>query len=454
MSRNGSWALAIAGFLLIAICVWALVLGDLRLNTIAFEYLFVSALLVYGVACLLILETEKAVASGVILGIFGVAFLMQAILVSMRPTLSDDMYRYVWDGRVQAQGISPYRYPPEAPELTFLRDNTIYPSINRKPAVTIYPPAAEAAFALLWHIWPDNIHWFQAVMAAGGLLAGILLLGLLRDLELPPLRALIYLWSPVLAFETAHSAHLDGLLLPFLVGAWWARIRERDGLTGFLLGVATAMKLYPALLLPFLWRPRHPQGRWRMPIMFGLTVGLFYLPYVMASGWGVLGYLPHYIRETFNVSPLVSAIKYLLDGLRLNLPNMLIPLALGIIAIAAGWAFTHPAPDAKTALRRCVLPIGVLTLFSQDLFAWYMLWLLPLIAIFLIPSGKSLGILKLPRPDAWTGWWLFCGLIGLSYTYFIHQVPVKAAILAQFLPLYLFLLIDFARFHGIHALPD
>ena len=283
-------------------------------------------------------------------------------------------------------------------------------------------------------------------------LAGVLLLGLLRDLGLSPARALIYLWSPLLAFETAHSAHVDGLLLPLLVGAWWARVREHDGLTGFLLGIAAAMKLYPALLLPFLWRPRHPQGRWRMPLAFGLTVGLFYLPYVLASGQGVLGYLPRYIEEMFNVSPLVSALNHMFDGFKLGLPNMLIPLALGIILIAAGWAITHPAPDAKTALRRCILPIGVLTLLSQDLFSWYMLWLLPLIAIFLTPSDKSLGFLKFPRLDAWTGWWLFCGLIGLSYTVFINGRPIKAAILAQFLPLYLFLLIDFMRFHGIRAL--
>ncbi len=438
---------------MIATCVWALTLGDLRKNTLTFEYLFFSAFILYGIACFLALGTERVIDRPIVFGILGVALLMQAPLVFMHPTLSDDMYRYVWDGRVQAQGISPYRYPPVASELASLRDNKVYPFINRKPAVTIYPPAAEAAFALLWRIWPDNVHWFQAAMATrGGYWAGSLLLGLLRDLGLSPARALIYLWSPLLAFETAHSAHVDGLLLPFLVGVWWARVRERDGLTGFFLGIAAAMKLYPALLLPFLWRPRHPQGRWRMPLAFGLTMGLFYLPYVLASGWGVLGYLPRYVKEMFNVSPLVSALNHMFDGLELGLPNMLIPLALVITLIAAGWAITHPAPDARTALRRCILPIGVLTLLSQDLFSWYMLWLLPLIAIFLTPSDKGLGILKFPQLDAWTGWWLFCGLIGLSYTVFINGRPIKTATLAQFLPLYLFLLIDFMRLHGIRAL--
>jgi uncharacterized membrane protein len=318
--------------------------------------------------------------------------------------------------------------------------------------VTIYPPAAEAGFVLLWRIWPDNIHWFQIAMASGSLLAGMLLIGLLRDLNLSPARVLIYLWSPLLAFETAHSAHVDGMLLPFLVGAWWARVRERDALTGFLLGIATVIKLYPAFLLPFLWRSREKRGRWRMPLAFALTVALFYLPYTIASGWGVLGFLPRYITEHFNVSPLVSGLKSVLGAFKLDQPNLLIPLVAIVIAIAGVWALIRPGPDAKTALQRCILPIGALTLLSQDLFSWYMLWLLPLVAIFLAPSRLNLGIMRLPRLDAWTGWWLFCGLVGLSYTYFIAWKPVELAIWAQYLPLYLFLLVDFLRFHGIRPL--
>jgi hypothetical protein len=77
------------------------------------------------------------------------------------------------------------------------------------------------------------------------------------------------------------------------------------------------------------------------------------------------------------------------------------------------------------------------------LFSWYLLWLLPLLAIFLQPA--RLGRLPVLRADAWTGWWLFCGLAALSYTFFIRWRPVAAATWAQFLPLYAFLLIDGSR---------
>ena len=80
------------------------------------------------------------------------------------------------------------------------------------------------------------------------MLAGGLLIGLLQAVGRAPARVLIYLWSPLLAFETAHAAHVDGLILPLLVGAWWARVKARDTLVGVLLGLATTMKLDPALV--------------------------------------------------------------------------------------------------------------------------------------------------------------------------------------------------------------
>ena len=461
MARSEKWLLGVQGLLLVATSAYAWHLGDLRANTIAFEWVFFGAFTLYGLASFWVLSKGQ-VGYSVIIGIFALSIAAQGILVFTRPTLSDDMFRYVWDGRVQAHDISPYLYPPSAPQLSFLRDSTIYPSINRNLVVTVYPPAAEATYAILWRIWPDNIHWFQGAMAAGGLIAGILLVGLLRDLGRPTVRVLIYLWSPLLTFETAHSAHIDGLMLPLLVGAWWARVRERDGWAGFLLGVATAMKFYPALLLPFIWRPRDPRGRWSMPLAFGAAIGLFYLPYWFTSGASVLGYLPDYFQEKFNISPLVAALTHVLGGFKLYTINGLTLVELGALFVAVGWAVLNPASDAETALRRCIWPISIITLLSQNLFSWYMLWLLPLLAIFVQPSNIKVGWLRLPRLDAWTGWWLFCGLIGFSYTFFIEWTPVSAAIQAQFFPLYGFLLISFvislwkkfASYTNQHSIPQ
>jgi alpha-1,6-mannosyltransferase len=416
-------------------------LADLRRSTIGFEIIFFAAFALYAGVTVLALRSlrSETFSKRALAAAFALAAIMQGVLILTPPTLSDDMYRYVWDGRVQAQGISPYRYPPDAPELKDLRDQGVWQSVNRKSAVTVYPPAAELVYAALWRIWPDNVRWFQAAMAAGGLAAGVLLVGLLRAAALSPARVLIYLWSPLLAFETAHSAHVDGLVLPLLVGAWWARLRERDGLVGILLGLATAVKIYPIILLPALWRPRHPRGRWRLPLAFALTVTACYLPYVVASGPQVLGYLPHYFGERFNMG-LAGLLIPIFMSLRAD-PNLgMFILTFITLAALSVWLVLRPAPDALTAVRRCVWLMGAFTLLAQDLFAWYMLWLLPLIALFLQP-GRWLGL----RADAWSGWWLFCGLVALSYTFFIKWQPLPAATWAQFLPLYALLVVDRLR---------
>ncbi|MFN2169632.1 MAG: glycosyltransferase 87 family protein [Anaerolineae bacterium] len=431
--------LAILGLALLAPYLYALSLGDLRQHTVEFLIAFFAAFVLYAAVTVLALRLEvfswRAVAAS-----FALAVVIQAVLLCARPALSDDMYRYVWDGRVQAQGISPYRYPPDAPELAALRDGEIWPKINRRSVVTVYPPGAEAAFALLWRVVPDDVRWFQAVMAAGGLLAGGLLLGLLRALGRSPARILIYLWSPLLAFETAHAAHVDGLVLPLLVGAWWARVRERDSLVGLLLGLAAALKLYPVLLLPALWRPRHPQGRWRLPLAFVLSLGACYLPYIWTSGPQVLGYLPRYFGERFNMG-LAGLLIPQLERLGLDPDRGVLVLTLSVLALLGLGMILRSAEDGEAAVRRCVWLIGAFTLLTQNLFSWYLLWLLPLVALCVQP-GRLLGL----RADAWTSWWLFCGLVALSYTFFIRWEPVPAALWLQFAPLYGLLLWDLGRF--------
>jgi hypothetical protein len=410
----------------------------LRKHTAEFLALYFVAFVFYAAATVIALRMVK-VSRPALVGVFALAATMMILLALTRPALSDDMYRYVWDGRVQAQGISPYRYPPAAPELRELRDTEVWRYINRKPAVTIYPPAAELAFAVLWRIVPDSVRWFQVVAAACALLAGALLLGLLRALGRSPARVVIYLWAPLLIFEAAHSAHVDAFILPMLVAAWWARVRQRDALVGVLLGLATAMKLYPAMLLPALWRPDDRRGRWTMPLGFGLALLASYLPAVLRDGAGVIGFLPQYLGERFNMG-LAAVLIPGFKALGVNPDRAILILIVVTLAALALWMLLRPAKDGEHALRRCLWMIGAFTLLTQNLFSWYLLWLLPLVATFVQP-GRLLGL----RADAWTGWWLFCGLIALSYTVFITGYPMPWALWAQYLPLYGLLLAGAAR---------
>jgi hypothetical protein len=158
------------------------------------------------------------------------------------------------------------------------------------------------------------------------------------------------------------------------------------------------------------------------------------VPYTIASGRLATGYLPNYFKERFNMGLAGELVpRFIRWGI--DPDQGLLILTAAVLAVLSLWMLLRPATDAEEALRRCVWLIGAFTLLTQNLFSWYMLWLLPLIAIFLRP-GRLFGL----RADAWTGWWLFCGLVALSYTFFIHWRPLKPALWAQFVPLYAFLL--------------
>jgi alpha-1,6-mannosyltransferase len=423
--------------------LYAFQLQDLRVHTVEFEIAFFAAFVLYAVAVVVILRDNSRTSRLTLSVLFIFAIFFRAILVLTPPTLSDDMYRYVWDGRVQANGINPYAYAPNASELQSLRDAAIWSRINRPDAITVYPAGAELAYAALWRIVPDNVRWFQIAMSSGDLIAGGLLILLLRAFNRSPNLALIYLWSPLVIFETAHGAHIDGLVLPLLVAALIAQMKGRDGWVGVFLGAAASIKIYPLILFPALWRARDDAGRWRatwvMPLALVATIALAYAPYV-TQGAGLLGYLPKYLNENFNMG--IAGIIFSLVAQRggtteqaSQIANSLLALALIVIAFVLVW---RPAKNSDDAIRRCVYPIGAFTLLTQNLFPWYLLWLIPLLTIFMQP-GK-LGL----RLDAWTGWFLFSGLIALAYTFFIAWTPVAWASWVEFGPLYAILSLAFA----------
>ncbi len=179
--------------------------------------------------------------------IIAVAVAARLMLVAASPTLSTDVYRYVWDARVAHAGISPYLYPPWAQELEPLRDI--------------------------------------------GLAA---VFGLLRASGRPVSQLVIYAWNPLVLFEVWGMGHLDALIIPAVAGAAWAALRARYVTAGVLLGLGTLVKLYPAALLPLL-----PIAGWPAACSVFLVVAVSgYVPALIA-GTPVVGSLPRYVSEEY-----------------------------------------------------------------------------------------------------------------------------------------------------------
>jgi alpha-1,6-mannosyltransferase len=322
--------------------------------------------------------------------VVGVAVLMRVTTLVASPLLSTDVYRYVWDGRVQMAGINPYRYVPAAPEVAFLRDDAVYPSINRAGyAPTVYPPAAEGVYALAAAVAP-GVFGMKLVMAGFDALALGALTWLLRVADRPPAELLIYAWLPLPIWEFAGSAHVDAVAAGVLALALVVAARRRAVWTGILLAFATLTKFMPAVVVPAFWRPRD----WRLPIAFACAVVVLYIPY-LSVGWRVFGFLGGYVSEEGVESGHGIFLLQLLGSVA-TLPAWsgaaYIAGSLAVIgALAARFGFSGALPAAAgprvllVARQAAILGAAVLVAVSPH-YPWYFAWLAPLACLAPIPS--------------------------------------------------------------------
>ncbi|MDX1707642.1 MAG: glycosyltransferase family 87 protein, partial [Desulfobacterales bacterium] len=273
------------------------------------------------------------------------AVLFRVLLVPADPeVLSKDMYRYIWDGRVQQNGINPYRHPPDAEELKKQRDDQIYPHINRKSSPTLYPPGAQLFFRLFHLIVGDSVTGYKALMTLFDVLTLFVLLALLRGYQYEGWRVLIYAWNPLVIFEIAYSGHLEGLTVFWMVLAFFLNAIHKQTPGVAALAVASAIKLYPALLLPTLLnRGQRIKGCF----VFGMTIVGLYLPFLTA-GRKVLGFLPIYLQnpyESFNLG-VKTAFMRLLPQIHYSVWSFI--SLLGLAAAGCVVLFKNKPPDLAT----------------------------------------------------------------------------------------------------------
>ena len=245
---NRLWLL---GGLMVALTITALSLhvpGALSIGTLTLKSWFVS---ITGVSAAVYMIAVMTVVyrSGSRFGIWIVLLIAAAMrlpLIVSPPFLSTDAYRYVWDGRVQAAGVNPYRYFPGDPVLFSLRDDLVYPKINRAEyAPTIYPPMAQVIFAAVGFAW-SSITGVKATMVGFEMLTVFCLVRLLAAAKMPPERVLIYAWNPLPVWAFAGNGHVDAAVIGLVSAALLLRVRHRDGLAGAALGLAIVTKFLPA----------------------------------------------------------------------------------------------------------------------------------------------------------------------------------------------------------------
>jgi len=399
---------------LIAIHVAFLALFDLGHAPRVFLGLLAAAFVAYGWAVLR-LEAHVGAAMSLV-----VAAVLRLLVLPIPPTLSDDILRYQWDGRVAMAGKNPYLLAPEAAELTPLRD-ALWHSMPHKDVPSVYPPGALGLFSIASRA-PQPAWAIKILLTIADLVGCWLLLRLAAARGAPPGRALWYAWNPLVVLEIAGMGHVDGLMVPAMIATVWLLVRTRTRVRPRLAGAAAAfgvlVKLVPLVALP-MWA-RQSRSPLRFSIAAGVVIGVVLAPVVVSTAGVPLGLVTYGVSWEFD-GPLYEPLWRGIDAVDLDL---WVKGRLDALKQQTGWhqqlnhlyPWVYPQLLAKLMLAALLAVLfgvslrirdpvrgsrwlfGALIVCSATVYPWYLLWVLPWAA--------------LERDRAWL---VLSATIGLSY---------------------------------------
>jgi hypothetical protein len=281
----------------------------------------------------------------------------------------------VWDGRVQAAGINPYRHVPADRRLLRLRDWQVFTRVNRPHVRTLYPPADEVTFLAAHEVAGDGIVPWKLSMLTLEAAAVALLLVLLTRARVSRGRVVLYAWHPIAIVEIAGSGHPDPIMLVPLLATLLLWDTHRRVAAGVALGVAALAKFVPVLAAPFL--ARRLGGRFLLA--GAATATALYLPYI-GAGTDTLGSVSTFVYQTTGSGPYTWLLAAGVER-SAALAGLLVALAAGV-----AWAAARPPGDLAGACRLTALLLGGALLASHTVLPWYLLWVLPLLCVAPVPA--------------------------------------------------------------------
>ncbi|HYQ96322.1 MAG TPA: glycosyltransferase 87 family protein [Candidatus Eisenbacteria bacterium] len=355
-------------------------LGDLGVRLRPMLLLWGAAHLAYAAAAWLVVRRTRA-GSGLPI-VLAVGLAARALLLPTAPTLSEDVYRYLWDGRLVAHGVNPYPHAPSEPALARFHGELLH-HLNHADVPTIYPPAAQLLFGAVALVSATPTAWKLLLLSLESALV-LALLRLLRGRGLPSDRLLLYYWNPLALVESFGSGHVDLVAASFLVAALALYEARRPSRAGVVFALAVLAKYVPGLLIPWFLRRR----AWVLLASAAVTAAIVAAPF-LAAGPALTTGLQIYARHWEFNGALYHGLREIIHS---DLGIRRLFLGAGILAtLAIAW-------KARSASGAAFASLVSFLLLSPTVFPWY---LVP--AVALLPLHPDWGMLA------------FSGLVALSY---------------------------------------
>ncbi|MBE9523635.1 MAG: hypothetical protein IMY76_00955 [Chloroflexi bacterium] len=363
-------------------------------------------------------------------------------------------------------GINPYAFAVNSPLLDAFAI-PLRTLVNHNWMASPYLPTAQLVFAIVERVVPQNITIFQIAAVGFDLLTGWLVLDILCMLGLPRWNVLVYLWNPLVIIEFSHSAHVDAVMISFMMLAFWFLIKESNQSKAYLSGSVFALaaailtKFLPILLLPIFWWRWGWEKRMVFFILLVLALGVF----IPGAGWGIFGpvdgtgifgalriYIQgwnyngsiyHWLEVWLSGYATPGAVPIDLVGKApIYIAKAITIALLGSAALLTGWLswrivkFEHYTLDDRNLalIRLALLPLGAYLLLTATVHPWYVTLIVPL-TTFLIPKDdESIGIKRFLWP-----WIYFSIAVTLSYLTYLDPVNLREfrwVRLMEYIPFY------------------
>ena len=349
----------------------------------------------------------------------GVIIILRVAFIPVHPMGSDDFYRYLWDGKVQANGINPYAYAPDAKELAYLHSDILPEHVNHANMKTLYPPLTEILFYISYLISGESYLGLKILLLLFDLMTiyGIFLI--LKKLNIDKKYLLLYAFSPLPIFQFFVDAHADGFGLAFIIFAIFFYLDNRKILTHILIGLSICIKPIGLLFIPLLFfNDKSMSEKIKVILIPFIICAAMYIPYVF-TGSPFQALIKFTENWTFN-----GIVFDILNSFMHN--NQRIRLICGIIYF---FIFIIILFSKKDLLDKIYLSIFLLLIFSPVVHPWYLSWLVILLPF--VPRWSGIFYVSLVSLTAITD--LNYQLSGIWKEYTIVLILEYVPVLAFFL---------------------
>lgn len=362
--------------------------------------------------------------------IIGVSVVLYFTFVLQTPSLSGDVYRYIWDGKLINNGISPYKFAPYASQLAYLRDAN-WQLVENKNIISPYPPFIELINALTYRISPSVVA-FKTVTILGGIGTITILPMLLKKINYDPRLAVLFAWNPLFVLVFGSSGHDDTVALLFVVLSFYFLLSNQKIPSSAMMALGVLSKLFPLLIVPIFLKRWGKRGT---SILVAIILAL-YTPFLFLGGnmfntvsVYVLSSVPIFNAGIFSLlqiafSPFGSTGAILLSRI----------VEYSVFTTALAWMlwgiFTKSVKDIHL-LRFAGILISIYVVFSSTLQPWYLSWIfVPFLVIM----------------PTWS-WIFFSGAIFLTY-YTFTRPPIAPGYWAEVLWVKI---VEFVQLYGMIA---